>query len=154
MQPSHSFRSGTQGVEHPHPGVRYQGTTRTCYLPDTAEGAWCSRYLSICVIVYVGVWGCNARPPPSPQHPFEKKKTGRELLALLQHAWQQRLTFTVGRSITTGADNVVVWNGIHHKTSPTVRLCLWALFWAMSSMYSHAFHRPTVRVCLRSQLRV
>jgi len=29
------------------------------------------------------------------------------------------LTFTVGRSVTTGLDNQIVWNGIHHKTSYT-----------------------------------
>lgn len=27
------------------------------------------------------------------------------------------MTFTVNRSITTGQDDQVVWNGIHHKTS-------------------------------------
>jgi len=25
--------------------------------------------------------------------------------------------FRIGQSITTGADNCVVWNGVHHKTS-------------------------------------
>lgn len=29
-----------QGVEHPHPGVRYSGTNRTAYLPDSPEGTW------------------------------------------------------------------------------------------------------------------
>jgi deltex-like protein len=42
---------------------------------------------------------------------------GRELLALLRTAFNRKLVFTVGRSVTTGQDNVVVWNGIHHKTS-------------------------------------
>ena len=31
-------------------------------------------------------------------------------------AWQRRLTFTVGQSVTTGADDCVTWNEIHHKT--------------------------------------
>ena len=52
------------------------------------------------------------------------RPTGRELLALLQRAWQQKLTFTIGRSITTGRDNTVVWNGIHHKTVTSVRACV------------------------------
>lgn len=30
--------NGTQGPEHPNPGVQYSGATRTCYLPDNAEG--------------------------------------------------------------------------------------------------------------------
>jgi len=42
---------------------------------------------------------------------------GRELLELFERAFKQRLTFQVGRSVTTGMDNCVVWNGIHHKTS-------------------------------------
>ena len=44
-------------------------------------------------------------------------KEGREVLALLKIAFDRRLTFTVGTSVTTGRKNTVVWNGIHHKTS-------------------------------------
>ncbi len=32
-------------------------------------------------------------------------------------AFNRKLIFTVGRSVTTGLDNQTVWNGIHHKTS-------------------------------------
>ena len=42
---------------------------------------------------------------------------GREVLQLLRICFDRRLTFTVGRSLTTGCDNVVTWNGVHHKTS-------------------------------------
>ena len=38
-------------------------------------------------------------------------------MKLLRTAFERRLTFTVGTSITTGETNTVVWNGIHHKTS-------------------------------------
>lgn len=31
-------------------------------------------------------------------------------------AWDRRLTFTIGTSVTTGATDTVVWNEIHHKT--------------------------------------
>ena len=44
-------------------------------------------------------------------------KEGREILALLKVAFDRKLTFTVGTSITTGKTNTVVWNGIPHKTS-------------------------------------
>ena len=44
-------------------------------------------------------------------------EAGRRVLKLLQISWKRKLTFTVGRSVTTGQDNVIVWNGIHHKTS-------------------------------------
>lgn len=32
------FQSGTQGREHPNPGQRFNGTSRTAYLPDNREG--------------------------------------------------------------------------------------------------------------------
>jgi deltex-like protein len=38
---------------------------------------------------------------------------------LLEEAFKHRVTFTIGRSNTTGQDNVVIWNDIHHKTSVT-----------------------------------
>ena len=44
-------------------------------------------------------------------------KEGREVLALFKVAFDRKLTFTVGTSITTGRKNTVVWNGIHHKTN-------------------------------------
>ncbi|XP_069509862.1 E3 ubiquitin-protein ligase DTX3L-like isoform X2 [Ambystoma mexicanum] len=42
---------------------------------------------------------------------------GQEVLRLLIKAFNQKLTFTVGESRTTGMKNVVTWNDIHHKTS-------------------------------------
>ncbi|NXQ69828.1 DTX3L ligase, partial [Quiscalus mexicanus] len=42
---------------------------------------------------------------------------GREILQLLRRAFQQKLIFTVGQSHTTGAQNVITWNDIHHKTA-------------------------------------
>eukprot|EP01105_Mastigella_eilhardi_P014205 TRINITY_DN3234_c0_g2_i1.p2 TRINITY_DN3234_c0_g2~~TRINITY_DN3234_c0_g2_i1.p2 ORF type:complete len:127 (-),score=16.79 TRINITY_DN3234_c0_g2_i1:48-428(-) len=75
---SYRLKSGTQGPQHYHPGMHYEGTSRTAYLPDCPEG--------------------------------------RKVLHLLQVAWDRRLLFTVGRSITNETENCVVWNGIHHKT--------------------------------------
>ncbi|XP_078489857.1 uncharacterized protein LOC144746316 [Ciona intestinalis] len=43
---------------------------------------------------------------------------GREVLRLLKKAFDARLIFTIGRSVTTGRDNQVTWNDIHHKTNP------------------------------------
>ncbi|NXH42079.1 DTX3L ligase, partial [Dicaeum eximium] len=42
---------------------------------------------------------------------------GREILQLLKRAFNQKLIFTVGQSRTTGAENVIIWNDIHHKTA-------------------------------------
>ncbi|XP_037346085.2 E3 ubiquitin-protein ligase DTX3L-like isoform X1 [Pungitius pungitius] len=44
-------------------------------------------------------------------------KEGQEVLGLLKKAFDQKLIFTVGTSVTTGMDNQVTWNDIHHKTS-------------------------------------
>ncbi|XP_071771288.1 uncharacterized protein LOC139924207 [Centroberyx gerrardi] len=71
--------SGIQKEEHPNPGQRYEGASRTAYLPDSSEG--------------------------------------RKVLELLKQAFNQRLVFTVGQSSTTGRNNLVTWNDIHHKTS-------------------------------------
>ena len=46
-------------------------------------------------------------------------KEGREVLGLLKVAFDRKLTFVVGTSVTTGQKNTVIWNGIHHKTSTT-----------------------------------
>ena len=42
-----------------------------------------------------------------------------KVLRLLKEAFDARLTFTVGRSVTSGQDNIVTWNDIHHKTNMT-----------------------------------
>ena len=46
-------------------------------------------------------------------------REGNEVLRLLKRAFDQKLIFTVGTSRTTGQDNQVTWNDIHHKTSTT-----------------------------------
>ena len=42
---------------------------------------------------------------------------GKKVCRLLRVSFDNRLTFTVGKSRTTGAENTVTWNDIHHKTS-------------------------------------
>ncbi|NXI38402.1 DTX3L ligase, partial [Galbula dea] len=46
-------------------------------------------------------------------------KEGQEVLQLLRRAFDQKLIFTVGQSRTSGAEDVITWNDIHHKTSRT-----------------------------------
>eukprot|EP01128_Nolandella_sp_AFSM9_P011034 TRINITY_DN7754_c0_g1_i1.p1 TRINITY_DN7754_c0_g1~~TRINITY_DN7754_c0_g1_i1.p1 ORF type:complete len:424 (-),score=74.79 TRINITY_DN7754_c0_g1_i1:97-1308(-) len=84
---AYNFPSGIQTKEHPVPGMRYTGTSRTAYLPDNKEG--------------------------------------QEVLALLQLAFDRKLTFRIGTSVTTGENNAVVWNGIHHKTGKTGGATKW-----------------------------
>ena len=45
---------------------------------------------------------------------------GRMVLQLLAIGFKRRLIFTVGRSVTTGREDVVTWNEIHHKTEPGI----------------------------------
>ncbi|KAL2090708.1 hypothetical protein ACEWY4_012971 [Coilia grayii] len=70
--------------------------------------------------------GIQSDKHPKPGRPFHgaqrtaylpDSKEGREVLALLQRAFQQRLIFTVGTSRTSGMDDCVTWNDIHHKTT-------------------------------------
>lgn len=42
---------------------------------------------------------------------------GQKFLRRMMQAWDARQLFNVGRSLTTGKDNCVIWNTIHHKTS-------------------------------------
>ena len=53
-----------------------------------------------------------------------------QVLKLLKKAWQRRLIFTIGMSSTTGEEDTVVWNEIHHKTE------------AFSNHMGHGFPDP------------
>ncbi len=46
-------------------------------------------------------------------------KEGNKILNLLKVAFDRKLLFTVGTSVTTGKSNTTIWNGVHHKTSLT-----------------------------------
>ena len=74
-----SLPSGTQHGRMPSPGLRFSGTSRTAFIPDTTEG--------------------------------------RGAVELLKKAFALGHLFMVGDSVTTGQSNVVVWGGIHQKTS-------------------------------------
>ena len=63
---------------------------------------------------------------PNPGQPYKgtsrtaylpENQEGRVILNLLKRAFELRQIFTVGQSRTTGYDNVITWNDIHHKTS-------------------------------------
>ena len=64
---------------------------------------------------------------PNPGKPFTGTRRtaflpdnpeGRQVLKLLKRAFDAGLVFTIGTSSTTGKENVVIWNDIHHKTKP------------------------------------
>ena len=72
-----------------------------------------------------GIQGPNHPNPGKPYIGTDRNaylpdnKEGRKVLELLKKAFNQKLTFTIGRSATTGMDDCVTWNDIHHKTSTT-----------------------------------
>ncbi|XP_071337810.1 E3 ubiquitin-protein ligase DTX3L isoform X2 [Trachinotus anak] len=70
--------------------------------------------------------GIQKEEHPNPGKPYEgvsrtaylpDSSEGRRILDLLRRAFDQKLVFTVGRSTTSGRNNAVTWNDIHHKTS-------------------------------------
>lgn len=83
------------------------------------------KYATI-VIHYHIPSGIQKEEHPNPGQPYDgisrtaylpDSAEGRQVLKLLQRAFRQRLVFTVGRSTTSGRNNTVTWNDIHHKTS-------------------------------------
>ncbi|NXW62371.1 DTX3L ligase, partial [Eurystomus gularis] len=78
------------------------------------------------VITYNMHGGIQTSNHPNPGKPYcstfrkaylPDNSEGREVLQLLQRAFNQKLIFTVGQSRTTGVKDVITWNDIHHKTS-------------------------------------
>jgi deltex-like protein len=79
-------------------------------------------------IVYTVPSGVQGPEHPNPRQPYSGTSRtaylpdtheGQEVLKLFQKAFEARMIFTIGTSITSGLQNVVVWNDIHHKTSIT-----------------------------------
>ena len=78
------------------------------------------------VITYAISGGIQGNNHPKPGHKFTgttrqaylpANEEGRVVLQMLIKAFDKKLIFTVGRSNTTGQDDCVTWNDIHHKTS-------------------------------------
>ena len=89
-----------------------EGTFYAYITPDRCSGYTCDTI----VINYYFKNGQNYTGTTRVSY-LPNNKEGRDVLALLKVAFDRKLTFTVGTSVTTGRKNTVVWNGIHHKTS-------------------------------------
>ena len=70
--------------------------------------------------------GIQGPKHPKPGRPYSGTKRqaflpvtprGDHAFRLLKIAFRRRLVFRVGQSISTGKDDCVIWDGIHHKTS-------------------------------------
>ncbi|XP_064618776.1 E3 ubiquitin-protein ligase DTX1-like isoform X2 [Lineus longissimus] len=92
-------------------------------IPDALPGESCNTIR----IVYHISSGIQQANHPHPGRPFTARgfprmcylpntEKGRKVMLLLKIAWERRLTFTIGASTTTGEQDTVTWNEIHHKT--------------------------------------
>uniref|UniRef100_A0A3Q3F278 E3 ubiquitin-protein ligase n=1 Tax=Labrus bergylta TaxID=56723 RepID=A0A3Q3F278_9LABR len=99
------------------------GTMKVTTAPSSLPGY--ESYGTVIINYYIPS-GIQNKEHPNPGQPYEgvyrtaylpDSTEGRHILKLLQRAFSQRLIFTVGRSTTSGRNNVVTWNDIHHKTS-------------------------------------
>ncbi|XP_009082304.1 PREDICTED: E3 ubiquitin-protein ligase DTX3L, partial [Acanthisitta chloris] len=104
-------------------GDQPEGTMSTTVMPFSLPGY--SQYNTI-QIEYKMKGGIQTSNHPNPGQYYDQihrtaylpnSKEGQEILELLKRAFKQKLIFTVGQSRTTGAEGVITWNDIHHKTS-------------------------------------
>ncbi|XP_078106105.1 uncharacterized protein LOC144517812 [Sander vitreus] len=100
-------------------GGEMRSTTSSASLPGY------EKYGTITIHYYIPS-GIQKEEHPNPGQPYEgasrtaylpDSSEGQRILKLLRRAFDQRLVFTVGRSTTSGRNNMVTWNDIHHKTS-------------------------------------
>ncbi|XP_061194887.1 protein mono-ADP-ribosyltransferase PARP14-like isoform X2 [Saccostrea echinata] len=103
-------------------GNQPENGTATVYLDDACLPGYSCKTL---IIHYEFPDGNQMENHPSPGEPYHglsrqgylpDNKEGRLILRMLKRAFEHRLIFTVGFSRTSGKDNVVTWNDIHHKT--------------------------------------
>ncbi|XP_071602661.1 E3 ubiquitin-protein ligase DTX3L isoform X2 [Heliangelus exortis] len=112
-------------IHGPMEGNQPEGTMSVSTLSSSLPGyPNCGTIL----ITYVMKGGIQTSKHPNPGRHFvgttrmaylPDNEEGQEILHLLRRAFDQKLIFTVGRSCTTGRENVITWNDIHHKTSMT-----------------------------------
>ncbi|XP_041360885.1 uncharacterized protein LOC121377084 [Gigantopelta aegis] len=105
-------------------GNQPPGTMRDKVIP----GMSCPGYEGhgVIFINYYFEDGIQTDQHPNPGKPYHGTRRrgflpdtdeGRSILRLLKIAFERKLTFTVGRSTTTGREDMVMWNDIHHKTN-------------------------------------
>ncbi|XP_074949055.1 E3 ubiquitin-protein ligase DTX3L [Phalacrocorax aristotelis] len=107
----------------PMKGDQPEGTMSSRTVSSSLPGYPNCGTIEITYNMFSGIQTSNHPNPGRPYHAISRRaylpdnKEGREILQLLRKAFDQKLIFTVGRSRTTGAEDVITWNDIHHKTS-------------------------------------
>ncbi|XP_026466501.1 protein deltex-like [Ctenocephalides felis] len=105
-------------------GNQPPGSMNWTVIPRSLPGHPDSKTLQLTYNIASGMQGSDQ---PNPGQPYfavgfprvcylPDNAQGRRVLRLLTIAWERRLVFTIGRSLTTGREDVVAWNGLTHKT--------------------------------------
>jgi deltex-like protein len=107
----------------PSEGTQPPGTMVHSIIPQSLPGFGVhTKTIEITYSFPSGIQTSKHPNPGRPYHGITRKaylpdiSEGRQILALLYKAFNHKLTFTIGQSRTTGQDNVITWNDIHHKT--------------------------------------
>lgn len=59
----------------------------------------------------------KCRYPPTHRIAYmPNTEEAKQVIKLFRTCFDRKLMFIIGSSVTTGRNNVIVWNGIHHKT--------------------------------------
>ncbi|XP_023253398.1 E3 ubiquitin-protein ligase DTX3L-like [Seriola lalandi dorsalis] len=105
-------------------GTQPEGGTMTVTKNSSSLPGY-KKYGTIIIQYYIPS-GIQKEAHPNPGQPYEgvsrtaylpDSSEGRMIVKLLRRAFDQKLIFTVGQSSTSGRNNTVTWNDIHHKTS-------------------------------------
>ncbi|KAL0272058.1 UNVERIFIED_CONTAM: hypothetical protein PYX00_005177 [Menopon gallinae] len=107
-------------------GNQPPGTMNCCILHWSLPGYPDARTIQITYNMTSGIQGPEHPNPGRPYYAVGFPRVcylpdtdkGRLVLDLLKVAFERRLIFTIGSSLTTGKEDVVTWNEIHHKTEP------------------------------------
>jgi len=115
------FCNGVSGTEL---GTCPDGVMTSAILPNQLPGHEGYGTISVTYVVNQGKYSLNRTGY------FPNSADGNRIVGLLRTAWDRRLIFSVGTSMTTGQSDVLVWN-IHHKTGMS------------GGVQSHAYPDPT-----------
>ncbi|KAM9033788.1 E3 ubiquitin-protein ligase DTX3L isoform 2-T2 [Sarcophilus harrisii] len=103
-------------------GNQPHGTMNVSYRSSSLPGYDSYGTIEIC---YAMKGGIQTTDHPHPGRSYQgthrmaylpDNEEGRQVLKLLQKAFEQKLIFTIGQSRTLGTNDVITWNDIHHKT--------------------------------------
>ena len=80
----------------------------------------CKNYINLTILIQQ-----LQSSQPNPGKPYKgirrtaylpNNSRGRKIAEMLRVAFERKLVFTIGISRTTGKEDVITWNDIHHKT--------------------------------------